>query len=177
MHFGRGTFTELYRADCEARRTDNGMGCFCASGVGDLYRIHGVMKKEQYNLILEEQMIPSAERLFGETDYIFQQDNDPKHKANLNMKWLEGNVNSVLTWPPQSPDLNPIENLWSILDFNLRFRKPRDTTELFDMLRKGWNEPQERELTELVASMPSRLAVTCEFLKVTQLISKTGTLA
>lgn len=82
-------------------------------------------------------MIPSARQLFPQRDWIFQQDNDPKHTAKKNKKYLHNKSVKILTWPSQSPDLNPIENLWAILDKRLKDRKPQNEEELFETTKKG----------------------------------------
>jgi hypothetical protein len=43
--------------------------------------------------------------------FIFMQDNDPKHTAKVVSKWLNEQEFHVMKWPPQSPDLNPIKNM------------------------------------------------------------------
>ena len=78
-------------------------GCFASNGVGQLYQVDGIMKKEQYKKILEDYMQPSAEKLFGEKNYfIFQHDNDPKHTAKIIKKYLKEQHFHTMWWPAQS---------------------------------------------------------------------------
>ena len=60
-------------------------------------------------------------------------------------------------WPSQSPDLNPIENLWSILDRSISDRRCNTKAELWECLQEAWYKLDSSILTKLVESMPRRL--------------------
>ncbi|CAJ0963147.1 unnamed protein product, partial [Ranitomeya imitator] len=56
-------------------------GCFSAKGAGLLHRINGRMDGAMYRKILSDNLLPSARTLKMGHGWVFQQDNDPKHKA------------------------------------------------------------------------------------------------
>uniref|UniRef100_A0A667XRJ5 Tc1-like transposase DDE domain-containing protein n=1 Tax=Myripristis murdjan TaxID=586833 RepID=A0A667XRJ5_9TELE len=68
-----------------------------------------------YQQVLEHFMLPSADQLYGDADFIFQQDLAPAHTAKSTNTWFKNHGVSVLDWPANSPDVNPIENLWGIV--------------------------------------------------------------
>ncbi|KAI4888813.1 hypothetical protein NFI96_005447 [Prochilodus magdalenae] len=85
-------------------------GCFAACGTGLLDRVHGIMKSEDYQQILQHNVGPSVRKLgLPQRSWVFQQDNDPKHTSKSTRKWFERKHWRHLKWPAMSPDLNPIE--------------------------------------------------------------------
>ena len=135
----------------------NVWGCFSWNGVGSLYRINGIMDRFLYRQILIRQMRPSGRRLIGE-DFILAQDNDPKHTSVLCRNYLSNQNIRQLNWPAQSPDLNPIENLWSELDRRMRKRKCNNEDELFEEVLRCWQALDVEYLRKLISSMPRRCA-------------------
>ncbi len=75
-------------------------------------------------LILEHFMLPSADQLFKDADFIFQQDLATAHTAKITKSWLNYHGVGVLDWPANSQDLNPIENLWGIVKRKMRNKRP-----------------------------------------------------
>ena len=101
-------------------------------------------------------MLPSSRRLIG-PGFIFQHDNDPQHTANTTAKWLSEKNIETLSWPPQSPDLNPIENLWFQLKLKIAAKKLTKISQLEQAVQEAWPEISQEYCQRLVESMPSSI--------------------
>ncbi len=66
----------------------------------------------------------SADWLFKDADFIFQQDLASAHTAKCTKSWLNDHGVGVLDWPANSPDLN-IENIWGIVKRKMRNTRPK----------------------------------------------------
>ncbi len=85
-----------------------------------------------------QEMLPSADQLFKDADFIFLQDLAPVHTAKSTKSWLNDRGVSVLDWPVNSPDLNPRENLWGIVKRKMRNKRSNNADELKDAVKETW---------------------------------------
>lgn len=131
-------------------------GSFSYAGRGSLYFVDQgqTVNAEEYKKILTSK-VPITMRIHN--CQIFQQDSAPAHTAKSVRQWFTSNGIQVLEWPGNSPDLNPIENLWQVLKQSVRRRHPKNMNELKHCIKQAWCLDISRELCEnLIRSMPNR---------------------
>ncbi|CAJ0951270.1 unnamed protein product [Ranitomeya imitator] len=132
-------------------------GCFSAKGPGHLVRIHGKMDSTAYLEILAKNLRSSIKDLKMGRHFIFQQDNDPKHTAKKTKAWFKRQKIKVLQWPSQSPDLNPIENLWKELKIKVHMRHPKNLDNLEKICMEEWAKITPETCAGLIRSYKRRL--------------------
>ena len=124
--------------------------------------------------ILEENLLPMINRVVStgpitqrkcpkiKSEMTFMQDGARCHTAATSLQWLQDhqiNFWGKEEWPPISPDLNPIENLWSILEEKMKSEKnqPQNIDQLEKLLKRSWINISLETLENLVSSMPNRV--------------------
>ncbi len=137
--------------------------CMAASGTGSLVFIDDVtadkssrMNSEVFRAILSAHIQPNASELIGRC-FTVQMDNDPKHTAKATKEFLKGKKWTVMRWPSQSPDLNPIEHAFHLLKTKLKGKCPKNKQELKTVAVEAWQSITRDETQRLVMSMRSRL--------------------
>ncbi|GET51429.1 IS630 family transposase [Rhizophagus irregularis DAOM 181602=DAOM 197198] len=135
-------------------------GGFCVTGKTSLFCFRRIMNAEFYVEILENH-IPEIDAMLGD-DWRLQQDNDPKHTSRLAKEFLQNNVPEVMDWPSNSPDLNPIENLWAIVKGNVERRMPKNLNELESFMAEEWSAIPDTMIKNLAGSMKRRCELIIE---------------
>ena len=109
---------------------------------------------DKYVEILRNHLIPNIEN-----DMKFMQDNCPCHKARSVKYFFEESSIEILPWPPYSPDINPIENLWAILKQRVHSTPTKTRQEMVSKIQRIWqNDDNMLEIcANLIESMPRRI--------------------
>lgn len=101
-------------------------------------------------MILEYVILPSANKLYGDDDFIFKQDLGPVHSAKTTIYWFVGQDITVLDWP----DLNPIDSLRGLVKRKMRNTRPNNTDDLKAAIKVIWATVTPQQCQRLIISMP-----------------------
>lgn len=131
---------------------------FGHGGRTEIMVLRGRQSATDYIQLLERHLLPHGQRIGGR-NWVFQQDNAAIHTARVTKDWFARHQVTVLDWPARSPDLNPIENAWSILVRRVYTggRQFSNVKELEVAVTAAWNELAPRILQKLANSMKDRL--------------------
>jgi len=108
--------------------------------------------------IYQKCLLKSIEKFYGSDriSWVLQEDNDPKHRSKLCRAWKDENNVTTMEWPAMSPDVNPIESVWSYMKIKLK-RKPVYTVkQLSIQIKKIWRFLPKEYAEKLVESMEKR---------------------
>ncbi len=110
-----------------------------SAGVGPLCFLKSTVNAAIYQEILEYFMLPSADKLYGDADFIFQQDLAPAHTAKGTKSWFNDHGVTVLDWARQTRlTWTPLKNLWGIVKRKMRDTRPNNADELKATVKETW---------------------------------------
>ncbi len=121
-----------------------------SAGVGPLCFLKYTANAAICQEILEHLMLPSADKLYGDADFISQQDMAPAHTAKGTKSWFKYHGVTVLDWPAISPDLNPRESI-------MRDTRPNNADDLKAVIKATWASITPEQCHRLIASMTRRI--------------------
>jgi transposase len=138
-------------------------GCFCSKGMGAGRIFIGELNKQLYRDILQHNLQPTYQRYYPSGVWRLLQDNaSPHYNPEVNT-WMHNHGIHIIEFPPRSPDLNPIENLWHLLKWRVEHRNPRTAEELERFIGEEYEAITTQECTTLAHSMHNRLVQCIEF--------------
>lgn len=116
------------------------------------------MTANSYQSILQT-AFPKFQDLFGPIPWTFQQDNAPIHTARIIKSWISEQNVELLPWPPYSPDINIMENVWGWLSRKVyeSGRQFDDRESLIAAIKSAWSQISLQYLSQLYNSLPNRI--------------------
>jgi len=132
-------------------------GCLSKFAYGPLKVCQGTINGAQYLKLLKEVVVPE----FRAAPFaaIYQQDNAPAHKKREVMAFLNAQEFETLAWPPQSPDLSPIEWIWNVVKMKIKAMnpRPRGNQAIVETVLNLWDEFEDEMRIKIVDTFEKRI--------------------
>lgn len=131
--------------------------------VGPLSKYEGTMTAQTYITTLQDNLLPMSLSLKGtrtrESKQTFFYDGASAHRAQLTQDWFKENKINAVILPPKSPDINIIENCWSLVKDELfkKNQKLKTQEQIWQEGVKIWNDKVPKITSKLYDSIPERL--------------------
>ncbi|GBM06396.1 Transposable element Tc3 transposase [Araneus ventricosus] len=131
---------------------------FSFSGQVGLAFLDGRQNSPKYIETLEDHLMPFAENIGGR-NWQYQQDDAPIHYSNATKNYLNSKNVAVLEWPPMSPDLNPIKNVWRNMSRKVyeNGRQFYSMNALNTAIESVWYNQEPEILQTLIMTMEKRV--------------------
>jgi transposase len=124
----------------------------------------------EYEHVLKTFLLPRGQELMskhGHTSWVFQQDNDPTHRdAGTHIRSYNKSHGTYIKllqgWPPHSPDLSPIENMWAYVDRKVKAAGCKNFAAFVEKLQELTSSVPKRWCEAAIMGMRQRLIDTCK---------------
>ena len=136
-------------------------GMISTAGTGLLVRLHSKIDAIVYKEILKKHVVPNLRTAINQP-VVFMQDNALCHAAKSVKTFLSEENVTVMEWLAQSPDMNPIENVWKSLNERAKEKNPRNLKELWTNLKGEWEEISVDECKTLICLCSKRCQAVIE---------------
>jgi len=138
--------------------TINAWGCISGKGQGTLLTFSETLDGPYMRKIMDSCVPESQKQIFPDKDWYFMHDNSPTFTARTVQDWIAWKKTPLIVMPPYSPDLNPIENLWSMLKPAVHRRGAKTVQELENAVHAEWDAVTPEYLYKIFEDMPVRCA-------------------
>jgi len=139
-------------------------GCFNKNGFGKLVLFRQTLNSNFMCKIYKDGLLSSVKKWYGDNNCNWKllEDNDPKHTSKTSRTFKANNGIQSLPWPSQSPDCNPIENVWALMKLKINRQPPRSINNFVGRIKKEWKDLSTEFAEKLVNSMKNRVELLIE---------------